>query len=332
MNEPMVGARGSLRRRTQRLVSLLGIGPDATSHGEKLISGVGALLGLLAVYGISRWYLGAEATILMLGSMGATAVLLFAVPHGALSQPWAVLGGHLLSAAIGVSCRMLFPGAGYTAALAVALAIVAMYYARCIHPPGGATALAAVIGGEEIHALGFAYLLTPVMLNTLTIFAVAVAFNGLYPWRRYPAVLARRHRESEPAAALEPDQLITHEDLAAAMEQLNSYIDVTSEDLVELFELAVDHARRQDEHPQHINVGGYYSNGRVGRRWCVREVLDASGDPRPGRDQVIYKNVAGEGLYETGICSGDDFRQWARFPVRRRGERWVRLVEPPQRA
>src|SRR5690625_7670775 len=96
----------------------------------------------------------------MLASMGATAVLLFAVPHGALSQPWAVVGGHVVSAIVGVTCQLLIPNLFWAAALSGGVAVAAMYYLRCIHPPGGATALAAVIGGPELPALGSAYGIT----------------------------------------------------------------------------------------------------------------------------------------------------------------------------
>ena len=88
-------------------------------------------------------------------SVGTSAVLLFAVPHSALGQLWNVIGGHLISAAIGVACYQWLPSNGIAAGASVGLAIGAMYYTRCIHPPGGATALAAVIGGQNIHALGY---------------------------------------------------------------------------------------------------------------------------------------------------------------------------------
>ena len=145
----------------------LGIERNTTGHGEKWISAAGALLGILSVYLLTHavfphGFVGSAGGALMLASMGASAVLLFAVPQGVLSQPWAVLGGHLLSALIGVSCQQLFPGEAWTAALAVGLAVGAMHYLRCIHPPGGATALAAVIGGADVHALGYQYVLTPV--------------------------------------------------------------------------------------------------------------------------------------------------------------------------
>ena len=99
-------------------------------------------------------------------SMGASAVLLFAVPHSSLGQLWNVIGGHLISAAIGVACYQWLPSNGIVAGASVGLVIGAMYYTRCIHPPGGATALAAVIGGQNIHALGYQYILTPIAINT----------------------------------------------------------------------------------------------------------------------------------------------------------------------
>lgn len=219
----------------------LGVAADTTSHAEKLVSGLGAVLGILAVFYATQWYLGDEALAWVLASMGATAVLLFAVPHGALSQPWAVVPGHLLSAAIGVTCAHWLPAGWLAAALAVGLSVTVMHYARCMHPPGGATALAAVIGGPDIQSLGFAFLLAPVLLNVLTILSVAVLFNAMFPWRRYPAVLARRH---QPLPVEEHTELPALEegDLQAALEQINSLIDVTPEDLAELLELAIENA------------------------------------------------------------------------------------------
>jgi CBS-domain-containing membrane protein len=123
--------------------------------------------------------------------MGASAVLLFAVPHGALSQPWPVLGGHVISALIGVSCAKFIPLPLLAAAFSVALAIGAMHYLNCIHPPGGATALSAVIGGDAIHQLGFQYVLTPVLLNTIIVLIVAILFNYPFHWRRYPLALRK---------------------------------------------------------------------------------------------------------------------------------------------
>ncbi|MBR9884049.1 MAG: HPP family protein [Oceanospirillales bacterium] len=282
------------------------------------------MLSIFLVYYISHWYLGSHSGAMMVASMGATAVLLFAVPHGTLSQPWAVLVGHTVSGAIGVTCQILMPDNPMTPALAVGLSVGAMHYLRCIHPPGGATALTAVVGGDAVHALGYAYLLTPVLLNLFCMLGVAVVFNAFFPWRRYPAVLARWPEHADLPVMDRQSSMLTHEDLAAAMEKINSYVDVTSEELAELFDLAVEHATQSQSHTHPLTIGGYYSNGSFGAQWAVREILDGPDDMDADRDRLVFKTVAGAGSYETGSCTLREFREWARFPVEFTGERWVR--------
>jgi len=307
----------------------LGIERNTTTHGEKWISAIGALLGIAAVYMTTHWafdagFIGTPAGLVMLASMGASAVLLFAVPQGALSQPWAVLGGHFISAFIGVTCEKLLPDFALTPALAVGLAVGAMYYLRCIHPPGGATALAAVIGNEQVHALGYQYLLTPVAIDVLSILLVAVAFNALFPWRRYPA---HWHRHRQVSAIVEPAQRrfdLAQEDFSAAMAELNSYVDITEESLTELLELAKQHAERSGVHPERIEAGRRYSNGRLGRAWSVREVLALPEAGTPRRNEVVYRVVAGFEAGQAGRCGPEEFRQWARTEVTLRGGRWLR--------
>ncbi|HEV7272101.1 HPP family protein [Pseudoxanthomonas sp.] len=317
--------------RLSELRLLLGIERNTTSHGEKWISGIGALLGIVAVYWLTRWTFpeyaaGAVGGALMVTSMGASAVLLFAVPQGALSQPWAVVGGHLLSAFIGVSCQKLFPGHAWTAALAVGLAVLGMYYLRCIHPPGGATALAAVIGGPDVHALGYHFLLMPILINVVAIMAMAIAFNALFPWRRYPAHLHRRREAKRITQPAQRQFELTQEDFAAAMEQLNSYVDITTENLTELLELAKQHAEKNITHPQDIIPGRAYSNGKLGKLWSVRRVLTQEEMPADaGTDQLHYQVIAGEHVGRAGACSTGEFRDWARFEVVPQGRgRWMK--------
>lgn len=214
----------------------LGISSSLISHREKIISTVGGFLSILCTVYICSLFVGVEGAVYIIPSMGASAVLLFAVPHSPLGQPWNVFGGHLISAAIGVTCAQLIPIDIVAAAASVGLAIGAMYYARCIHPPGGATALAAVIGGSQIHALGFQYMLTPVLINTVTILLVAFLFNFLFKWRRYPTPLISK----EPTApqGLDVYGPIDHEDFVYALSQIDSFIDVTEEDLLQIYRLA----------------------------------------------------------------------------------------------
>lgn len=311
---------------------LLGIERNNTSHLEKCVSALGAFLGIIAVYWGTRWcfphgFMHTAGTLIMVTSLGATAVLLFAVPQGALSQPWAVLGGHLLSAFVGVSCQQLFPDQTWTPALAVGLAVGVMHYTRCMHPPGGATALAAVIGGAEIYRLEYFYLLMPILVNVVSILLMAIAFNAFFPWRRYPAHLVKR-KLAKPALAAERQFELTQEDFSAAMQQLNSYVDITSENLTQLLELAKQHAEKNIIHPDQIIAGHFYSNGKLGNLWSVRQVIDAAESRPANKDQVIYKVVAGDGAYATGICLRSEFRLWARYEVvQQTNGHWQKLVD-----
>lgn len=212
----------------------LGIELDEVSAREKVVSAAGGLIALLVVITISRDALGGAGASLLVASMGASAVLLFAVPHGQLSQPWPVLVGHIGSAVIGVACGKLIDDTRLAAAFAVGLAIGAMHVAKAIHPPGGATALSAVVGGAAVRSLGWSFVWRPVAVNALSIVAVAVAYNALFPWRRYPGHLVKRRR---PSGMPPPASTLTHDDVRRALRELDSFIDVSEDDLVRLHEL-----------------------------------------------------------------------------------------------
>jgi CBS domain-containing membrane protein len=160
--------------------------PHITWRGS-LLTGLGCFVGLLAVGAISRAVVGPEHALYIAAYMGAAAVLIFAAPHSPLSQPWPLLGGHVVAAFVGVTCRELIPDMLLASASAVALALVAMQALRCLHPPGGAAAMIAVVGGSDIHELGYWYVLVPVGLNALVLLALALVINNLMPDRRYPA-------------------------------------------------------------------------------------------------------------------------------------------------
>ncbi len=207
------------------------------SEREHWISAVGGLLGILAVLWVGHFWLDGHGGVLAIASMGASAVLLFAAPHGALSQPWPVFGGHLVSALIGVACaRWLDAEPMLAASLAVALSIAVMYGLRCLHPPGGATALYAVLGGETVHALGFGYVLSPVLLNVVVLLAVAVLFNYPFAWRRYPQCWDRQAKANDQPT---PERMISHSRLVYALSQIDTFVDVSEEDLQRIYALAL---------------------------------------------------------------------------------------------
>jgi CBS-domain-containing membrane protein len=223
----------------------------SVSEREQWISAAGGMIGILAVLAVSHRLLAGHDAYLIVASMGASAVLLFAAPHGALSQPWALIGGHLVSAAAGVTAARWVGDPTLAAALGVALAIGLMYHLRCLHPPGGATALFAVLGGDAIHALGYGYLLVPVLLNALTLLIVAVLFNFPFVWRRYPQAWMRESAEAVCAVAPEshPEKcMIPHSALVYALSQLDTFVDVSEDDLQRIYALAM-HAEPAAAHP-----------------------------------------------------------------------------------
>lgn len=184
----------TLDQRSTKVYSFqLGQSDSQFHHIDKWIASLGGLVSLMGILLISHISLGLEGASMLVASMGASAVLLFAAPHAEFSQPWSVLAGHTVSAVVGMSCVHFIEPPLFAAAASVALAIMAMHYLKCIHPPGGATALSAVIGGEAIQSLGYQYVLTPVLINAATILLIAIAFNFPFKWRRYPAVLFSRN-------------------------------------------------------------------------------------------------------------------------------------------
>ncbi len=218
-----------LRRLLPYLVS------DATplSTAEKLRSAFSAFFALLVVAWVSSLFLHGAGLPMMVASMGATAVILFATPHSPLAQPWPVVGGHLISAFIGVTCAKLVPEMWFSAALAVALSILAMHFSRSLHPPGGASALLPVLGNNYVHSDGYHFLVAPLGLNLLILFVMALAVNNLIPGHRWPARPFPKkdtlHRHDDPTPL---DRLgIDKDDLHKALRDLDIYLDVSEEDL-----------------------------------------------------------------------------------------------------
>lgn len=299
----------------------MGIEVSYVSSKEKLISGLGGFIAIFLILVVSIQFTSLADSALIVASMGASAVLLYAVPHGQLSQPWSVAGGHMISALIGVSCVKLIPDPLVAAAAAVGLAITAMHYLKCIHPPGGATALSAVIGGTSIHALGYWYVLTPVMINTLIILLVAVIFNYPFLWRRYPAYLrVMKRRQGQIDHEVMPS--IPHEDFVYALSEIDSIVDITEHELLRIYDLAIKKSQQTALQPGDILLGKYYSNGGYGEEWSVRQIIDKAVEGN--NDLLIYKTVAGRNRHQTGVVSQTDFLRWAKYKVYRDEGNWKR--------
>ena len=298
---------------------LLGIELSPVGHVERFVSAAGGFVAILLLISFERELLGVTGAAMLAASMGASAVLLFAVPHGALSQPWAVLVGHTVSAVVGVSCARLMPGSMAGAALAVGLAILAMHYLRAIHPPGGATALTAVIGGPQVEALGFGFVATPVLVNALVMVMLAIAFNALFAWRRYPAAWGRKSlAAAEPATA---DNL-SHADFVAALSRIGTFVDISEEEFLRLRSLMREEAERRRIKPEDIRLGGFYSNGAQGPDFAVRWIVDQQAGQTDGG--IIWRVVAGRDRHATGFSTRHQFADWACCEVARSESTWVR--------
>ncbi|MDH5516282.1 MAG: HPP family protein [Gammaproteobacteria bacterium] len=302
-----------------KIKRFFGIERATSSHTEKLIATLGGVLGISVTYFISFYSTGHQGAAIIVPSMGASAVLLFAVPHGALSQPWALFGGHLVSAFVGVSCYLLVPEPFLAAGLAVGLSIGAMHVLNCIHPPGGATALAAVIGGPAIHELGFLYLLNPIYINVLVLFFIALLFNSIFPWRRYP-VCMMRFIEREDKTPEDQRSPLQEKHIEQAIKDMDLVIDVTREDLNRLFLLSMQHASADRLQPEQIQLGHFYSNGKHGNSWSVRQVIDEAGSQGGDNDLIIYRCSEGAHYGKSNSCSRQEFANWAAREVFRNND------------
>lgn len=292
-----------------KLKNTLGI-DNSVSSAEKLASTLGGFIGIFLISWISFYFTGASGAVLIVPSMGASAVLVFAVPHGKLSQPWALFGGHLISAFIGVLCYQLVPDIFLAAGLAVGLAIGAMHLLNCIHPPGGATALAAVIGGSAINSLGFEYMLTPVLVNTVVIFFTALVFNSFFPWRRYPTSMMR-FTDTPTIKEEKPSRYIDKAHIERALSDIDLVIDLSVDDLQQLFALTLEHAETPTFSPNQIKLGHYYTNSKHGAEWSVRQIIDEAVSDDPKKDMVIYRVAEGQGLQSADSCTRTEFALWA---------------------
>ncbi|MCP4576327.1 MAG: HPP family protein [Deltaproteobacteria bacterium] len=161
--------------------------PPLVSLSEITWSWIGAFLGIAAVALINDYLLEKQDLLMIIGSFGASAVLIYGAVKSPLAQPRNLLGGHVLSALIGVAAYKTFhPHLWLAASVAVATAIAVMHATKTLHPPGGATALIAVIGSQKIHNLGYLYAVVPVGLGAAVMLIVALLVNNISKNRRYP--------------------------------------------------------------------------------------------------------------------------------------------------
>ncbi|MCJ2136661.1 HPP family protein [Methylobacterium sp. J-026] len=201
------------------------------SRRERLRAAAGALVGILATGLVCRAAVGSEALPILIAPMGASAVLLFAVPASPLAQPWSILGGNVVAALVGVTAASWIPDPFVAASCAIGVAIALMMALRCLHPPSGAVALTAVLGGPGIRALGYGFVLWPVAANSLLLLIAALLFNNL-TGRAYPHQRLAGPRTADPPSDARVG--FRAADLDAALEDFDQVLDVDRSDLEQI--------------------------------------------------------------------------------------------------
>jgi CBS domain-containing membrane protein len=200
---------------------------------DRLIGSLGALIGICLTGLITALVMGRSIELpLIVAPIGASAVLIFAVPASPLAQPWSIIGGNMISALVGITVARFVGNPLIAIGLGVALAIAAMSVSRCLHPPGGAAALTAIIGGSSVTDLGYQFAFIPVGLNSVLLVALGIAFHKL-AGRKYPhvpaAAPANTHKTSDLPAPLRVG--FTSDDIATALKEVDETFDIDPGDL-----------------------------------------------------------------------------------------------------
>ncbi|MDE2414788.1 MAG: HPP family protein [Comamonadaceae bacterium] len=191
----------------------------------RMVSGI--VLSVVVVAFIAHGFGASPPIPWMVASLGSSAVLVIALPSSPLAQPWPVLAGSALSYMVGLACAALVPSVSLACGLAVGLAMMAMLALRCLHPPGGAMALFAVLHPQEASAMA----VVPVLSNVLVLVLVGMVFNRL-TGRSYPHAQLRKGHAPEGSGGF------TSDDLDAALTHYNQVLDVSRDDLEGLLHLA----------------------------------------------------------------------------------------------
>jgi|JFJP01.1.fsa_nt_gi CBS domain-containing membrane protein len=211
----------------------------AISRREILLSALAAGLAISLNAWLSHALLPGNYQVFLAASMGASTILVIAVHHSPLSQPWAVIGGHLVGALSGLLATLLVENSILACMLAIMLTVLLQMTLRCLHAPGGGTALLPILGGAALQAEGFGFI-GVVLLNGLVLVVAALLVNNLLPGRHYPLAFAPR-----PLTPVKP--VFREEDLLAALRSMEGFIDVSPDDLERIYEHARSHLRQHSE-------------------------------------------------------------------------------------
>jgi CBS domain-containing membrane protein len=211
---------------------------DPVPLAEKIRAGLAATAGILLLGLALRFFPQSGYPLIVFASSAASAVLLYAVPHSPMAQPWPMVAGNLLSGMVGWTCSLLIPDPVVAAGCAVGLAVFLMHLSHCLHPPGGATAMIMVLGANQFHQHGWGWSASAVLANVIFSLLLALLINNLIPGRHYPM---RRAAMPQTVAG----SALGQEDIEWALTQMDGVIDVSEEDLLDIYRLASGHARER---------------------------------------------------------------------------------------
>jgi CBS domain-containing membrane protein len=225
----------------QQFFRFITVDPVNLSIKGKLISVISSFSAILIVAWVTQKSGVSAAYPILVASMGASAVILFIMPGSPLAQPWPLVGGHLISAVIGITCAQLFADTIFASACASGGSVLAMLLLRCLHPPAAATALTPIIAGDSVNFMNYSFVLMPVGINVAIMLVMAIAINRWVLRYEYPTVpqLAdnKKHKYS---TIIQPSQRIgiSEQDLEQALENMDMFMDVSTGDLSRLLTVA----------------------------------------------------------------------------------------------
>ncbi len=215
---------------------------DPVPLSEKIRASLAATAGILLLGLAFRFLPQAGYPLIILASSAAAAALLYAAPHSPMAQPWPLVGGNLLSGMAGWAFSLLIPDPVLAAACAVGMAVFLMHLSHCLHPPAAATAMIMVLGAEQFHQHGWGWTASVLLANTILSLLLALIINNLIHGRRYPmpgATMSLLRQAKGSSGELR------QEDIEWALTQMDGVIDVSEQDLLNIYHLASNHAAKR---------------------------------------------------------------------------------------
>ncbi|KUJ72373.1 HPP family protein [Thiomicrospira sp. WB1] len=245
---------GKLLRHWQQTLGL-----SAPQWTEALISVLGVALAVSVLsWGMSVWYPN-DWPWLLIASLGASSIIVFASPHAPMAQPWSLIMGQLLSGLSGLASWHWFQDPVWAVPVGVTGAILAMLIFQCRHAPGGATAMYFASGAPVVQSLDWALIWGYLLPGLVVLALLGVLYNAPFRWRRYPLIWGQKALEAQTRPC-DSDRLsdrdkawaqqeLTHEDLVYAQSRLRHYFEMNEAEFMALYRLARTHHRQGKDKP-----------------------------------------------------------------------------------